>query len=341
MPRAFVLMKALPPTRGHLDLIRFAYGLSTHVEVIVCTRSGEPFVQERVVAVRQACEEYTGVSVEAAHDIEPQEPRREDDAVFWDAWRTLLQLRGFKPGDYVVASEPYGKRLAEEVGGTFMPYDLLRSVNYTRATEVRLHPSARFEDILPQFQRYLRKRVTIFGAESVGKTTTAKALAALLPGTYFFEWARPYLESVGPELGQDKMTHIVSGQYALQRLFHTRENVEYVIQDTDLYSTLGYWETWDKESVPKGLSALAWHMKSDLYIILASNVPFQPDPLRYGIDKRETDDAYWINLCQRENLPYLVVTETGEDRVLAALRAVLTTFDHNPLAYTRELPQEN
>ncbi len=60
--------------------------------------------------------------------------------------------------------------------------------------------------------------------------------------------------------------------------------------------------------------------KSDLYIVTKSDIPFEVDPLRYGGDKREGSDAYWIDVCERYNLPY-VVLETNDriERLKTAL----------------------
>jgi cytidyltransferase-like protein len=41
--RSYVLMTALPPTLGHLDLIRFAATLGGEVVVIVTTQPDEPY----------------------------------------------------------------------------------------------------------------------------------------------------------------------------------------------------------------------------------------------------------------------------------------------------------
>ena len=44
MTRAYVLMTAMPPTKGHLSLLNYAANLDvTSVEVILATQPGEPF----------------------------------------------------------------------------------------------------------------------------------------------------------------------------------------------------------------------------------------------------------------------------------------------------------
>lgn len=323
MPNAFVLMTALPPTTGHADLIRFAtefmfnkdmneanYRKRSIVHVIVCTQPSEPFADERAIAIGEHFADEHFVHVENLHREIEQNPEAPG---FWDMWRDIMHEYGFVAGDYIFASESYGERLAAEVGGVFFPYDLDRQINHVKATAVRRSPTVAWKGILPEFRQYVTPRITVFGAESCGKTTTTKALAHSFAGQSLFEWARPYLETVGPEVTDKKMLDIFFGQAAIQREAKYNPKRPVVFQDTDLYSTIGYWEMWSPETVPNLLYGSALTFKSDLYLIMSSDIPFEADPLRYGGDKRETPDSYWIDLCKRFNLPYVYVT--GKDYI--------------------------
>lgn len=331
MPKSFVLMTALPPTKGHLDLIKYAHALTDEVVVIVCSQPDEPFAGERYVALMRATEKMNGVRVKSLHETLPQEPDQMDG--FWDMWRDKLHGYGFMPGDFIVSSELYGIELAKAVEGVFMPYDLDRFVNSAKATWVRDNPVMNQHFILPEFMRNLRRTVTIFGAESVGKTTVTNLLGPWLKALTLPEWARPYLEAVGPEVTTERMHRIHEGQKALQIVGEQSDQSIYVIQDTDLYSTVGYWEMWDKPSMPASLLEDAKKHRSHLYVILSSDLPFEPDPLRYGGDQRESSDIYWIDLCEREGLPYRYITDT-KDRAKAAQLAI-EEFFWNPLNYKR------
>lgn len=338
MPKSFVLMTAMPPTKGHLSLIRYARNLGSSVNVIVCTQPGEPMVAERVTSIRNAMGKESSLSgyVHNLHEEVPQEPNNENEAVFWEFWANKMFSFGFEEGDYIVSSESYGLSLAEAVGGVFMPFDMDRWITPTKATKIRetLFIENYQEDILPEFMPWLRRTVTIFGAESVGKTTITKELQKALKATAAPEWARPYLEAVGPEVTLERMCRIQEGQRAIQDTAQEVSTTVYVIQDTDLFSTVGYWEMWDKHSMPESLLNDAKVRKSDLYVILSSDIPFEEDPLRYGGSVRETSDKYWINLCYRENLPFVYITET-EDRLGATINAIDEFFGPNPLAFQR------
>lgn len=298
-------MTAMPPTKGHRNLIQFAAELADTVEVILCTQPEEPFVQERYDALTQAFRGDTRVNIHRIHKALPQEP--EDDPGFWEMWVGFLEQFGLQSSDYIVASELYGIELAKRTGATFMPYDIGREIEYTKATNVRYDLYPHFNSVLPEFQPILRQTVTIFGSESVGKSTLTQMLATHYDSVGLPEWARPYLEAVGNTITTERMTNIWHGQAALQDQAQQLRDTPFIFQDTDLFSTVGYWSMWDYESMPQGLLDDARARKSDLYIIPRCNIPFEEDPLRYGGDDRETDDEYWISLCEREGLNYVVL----------------------------------
>ena len=325
-------MTALPPTRGHLSLIDFAEILSEYnTKVIISTQPSEPWAFERAEAIR----DWMIFPADVIHIHETIEQNPEAPG-FWDMWRKIMVDAGFKPGDYIVASELYGIKLAEVCGGVFMPYDIDREILPIKATRVREDPMVYFEYIAPEFQKYLRKTVTIFGAESTGKTTLSKHLNNSY-GHWIPEWARPYLEAVGNDITTKSMTNIWRGQAALQRHAQTFVDKPFIIQDTDLFSTVGYWDFWNM-ATPAGLVDEAIELKSDLYIITKSNIPFEPDPLRYGGDKREVDDQYWIDLAERYNLNYVVLeSDDPTDRMLEAFEHMENLFDSTSnLSFDRE-----
>lgn len=313
MPRAFVLATALPPTKGHFNLMNFASHVGDEgVTVIVCTQPSEPFGWERYMAVKNAALRVKGAYVTRLLAALPQDP---ETPGFWEMWDDIMREFGFGKGDIIVSSEPYGLTLANRLEGTFIPYDPERKLYYTKATNVRENMTEYFHDILPEFQKHLMTRITVFGGESTGKTTLSHELAPMINGHWVFEYARPYLENVTKEINVDSMTGIWKGQNALQRSNANLFDKPFIVQDTDLYSTIGYWEQphWAEAlgPVPEGLIRDAEATKSDLYIITKSNIPFEEDPIRYGGDHRESDDDYWIGIAKKYDLPYVILESEG------------------------------
>lgn len=306
----------MPPTTGHLQLLQFANRLAPDgVVAIINTQPHEPFPGERAASLKAAIRRI-GLSsrIKLIHydktiEQDPSTPG------FWQMWEQMMRGFGITPEDIIVASERYGKKLAEVTGTQFFPYDIERAINPTKATPIRRDPLTHFSDILPEFQLYLRTRITLFGAESTGKTTLSRELAEALKATWLFEYARPYLEETVNEITPRSMTAIWQGQRALQEHANEVSGSPYVIQDTDLFSTVGYWQFphWQATigACPGGLVTDALRLQSDLYIVTKSNIPFEVDPLRYGGDTREGSDEYWINICKQYNLPYVVI-ETSD-----------------------------
>lgn len=306
---AYTLMTAMPPTKGHLNLIRFGAGLGVgRMIVIVCTQPGEPYAYERYATVRDACKDMPNVIVRNIHRPLEQNSNAEG---FWGMWKMIMFNQGMGEGDIFVSSEAYGATMASLMGATFMPYDPDRQLYYTKATLIRDKMDKYFHDILPEFQHHLVTRVTIFGAESTGKTTLSHELSYMVNGHWLFEWARPYLEMVGPDITVDSMTAIWKGQRSIQDSAYHMYDKPFIIQDTDLFSTVGYWEQphWQKAlgRVPSDLVKDAVERKSDLYIITKSNIPFEADPLRYGGDHRESPDEYWVGVADKYDLNYVVL----------------------------------
>ena len=323
----------MPPTTGHLQLIQFASELAERVVVLLTTQPQEPFVKERVKAVRQALLAPTVMHrVAVRHYGRPMDPDPDSEG-FRDRWAGIMIGAGAEPGDLLVGSELYGKWLAEMTGMVWMPYDVNREINSVKATNVREHPYAFWNDILPEFRPHLQTRVTIFGAESTGKTTLARQIKNRTYAnnwTFLPEYARPYLENTVNEISVRSMMDIWKGQAALQRQQFVESPV--VVQDTDLFSTLGYWKFWAGRvespfvklpqeerlplfSVPDQLQADAKELASDLYIVTLSDVDFVEDPLRYGGDHREISDGWWLNWLTFFKLPFKVLRCKPEDRV--------------------------
>lgn len=331
----------MPPTTGHLQLIQFADLLASDgVEVILSTQPAEPFAYERADAIRRAVRSLNKVHVRHIHETMEQNPEAPG---FWEMWKRLMTDVGATSTDYVVASEPYGKKVAALTGSQFFPYDIDRSINPVKATPIRQAPLKHFGDILPEFQPYLQTRVTIFGAESTGKTTLSRELGAALEGYTLFEYARPYLEQTVNEITPRSMTGIWKGQAALQRQAQNLHAKPYIVQDTDLFTTIGYWlfPHWRPMvgDCPQGLIDDAMALKSDLYVITPSNIPFEPDPLRYGGDEREGSDDYWITICKAYGLPYVVLkSQDQKERLKEATMLIRKAARQKvaPLAYDRQ-----
>ncbi len=345
MPNAVVLMTALVPTLGHKYLIAFAknlLGWNDRVYVLLGTMDREPVAGElRFDSLVEEYQHDRSVVLHRMHGDLPQQPDEHPD--FWNVWRDVVRkLVDVEPDDYIVASELYGMDMARVLGCKFMPCNRYRETVPISGTEVRSNLLKNFEYILPSFQKYIRRTVTVFGAESCGKTTMARWLSKELNGHFIPEWAREYLETVGPEITDEKMRTIVRGQYALQ---HTAQlslkNKPMIFQDTDLLSTVGYYRLWGggTDEDMDFVEYRARHARSDFYIVMNDRIPFEADPLRYGGDVRESKTQFWIDLLEEFGCKYHVVQETelGLQRleVCVALQSLWDSYTKPIREYVR------
>lgn len=343
----WALMTAMPPTKGHEALINFvkwsAESLNTEGRIVINTQPEEPYSYARAHSVSEMSGYMRTFHI---HETLPQSPEdfenfpelAEQYGNFWGMWDDLLRTRGFRNGDYVVASEKYGLTLATMLGGKFLPFDMDRQIRFTKATNIRENMVDYWDDIADNFKQHLTTTVTLFGAESCGKTTTGQKLAQRFPKQYTYvpEWARDYLEVVGPELSRSAMETIGHGQEALQvSVDRLQDRRPVIVQDTDLFSTIGYWNLHleDYGPMPSWLEYAALRNSSYLYIVLSSDIPFKEDMLRYGGDQRESDDSYWISLLERYDLPYVVVTE--QDYRVDAVHDIINQVMPENIKYKR------
>lgn len=341
MPNAIVLMTALVPTIGHKYLIDFAHSLipwTGKVHVILGTLDREPVDPlQRLSALRETYASYDDVIVHHLHRDVPQNPDEHPD--FWNVWRDIVrEFVDVQPDDYFVASELYGMDMARVLGCKFVPCNRYRETVSVKGSDVRYDIQGSFHTILPEFQKYLKKTVTIFGAESCGKTTMAKKLASEMNGWFVPEWAREYLETVGAEVTDEKMRDIVSGQFAVQRNAKLNLlNRPWIFQDTDLFSTVGYYRLYGgpQKDIDEALD-LAQDGVSDMYIVMNDRIPFEADPIRYGGDKRESGMQYWIDLLEEFELPYYVVKATDRNLQFLEVAKFLHEYHREQTKHIRE-----
>ena len=323
-------MTALVPTIGHKALIDFgAQYVATQnifpkykshtLHVIVSGRSFEPIaLEERCKALRLHYSSNIQVVIHShLDDAAPQNPSTPGE---WAYWKNVIkQFHGTSP---IISSESYGKKLVSLFGDwDFVPFDEPRGIVPVKGSDVRKYHQ--YDNLLPEIKHLFQRKYTLFGQESVGKTTLTNELKNDFfedAVSFLQEYARPYLEyKDNPQITDQIMKNIFIGQYSLQMAAY-KQGKEYFIQDTDLLSTIGYWLLWN----PKARDLTYWpylmylfeRTKSNMYFLMSpEGVPFEPDPLRYGGDKRETEMFYWEDLLKEFNCNYTILEGSVDDRV--------------------------
>ena len=158
-------------------------------------------------------------------------------------------------------------------------------------------------------------------------------------GTMVTEWARTYLEAVGNELTQEKMEHIIQGQWALQETALNDPRSFFLFQDTDLLSTLGYYRILGWEP-PDHIYEKIDATKSDLYIVMNDGIPFEADPLRYGGNVRQSNTQFWIDILEEQQCNYYVVKSTDPLEQKAEIHEQIYNLSEKVMAPIREFERE-
>jgi HTH-type transcriptional repressor of NAD biosynthesis genes len=276
-----VLGKFYPPHRGHVYLCEFALAHVERLHIVVGTLSRETIPG----AVRHSLvqELVPGATVHHLTDENPQDPSEHPD--FWRIWRESLLRILPEPVDFVFASEPYGERLASELGARFVPVDPARAILPIRATAIRQDPLSAWEDLPRAVRPYFVKRVCLMGPESTGKTTLAASLARDLQTVWVPEYARTHLAQQEGQPVLADFAPIALGQAASEQSL-ARDANRVLICDSDALTTALYAEALCGE-VPAEVQALAEAGRYDLTLLTAPDVPYVPEPLRYLPHARE------------------------------------------------------
>ena len=94
--------------------------------------------------------------------------------------------------DFVFGSETYIQKLAEVLTAKPFFVDVDRQVVPISGTSIRDNPDENWNYIPPSVQSYWRRRVTLLGAESAGKSTLSKLLAGYFNTKVIPEYGRDY-----------------------------------------------------------------------------------------------------------------------------------------------------
>ena len=170
------------------------------------------------------------------------------------------------------------------------------------------------------------------GAESTGKTTLCRRLAAAFEVPWLPEYAREHLAG-REEYDQADVAAIAREQMRREAELAAGATAGLVL-DTDLSVILIWWR--EKFGAPPEWLAQAFAAQSArLYLLCRPDLPWQADPLREtGGDRRRLlrhHNAYRELLRQRD-LPFVEIGGRGRARDEAALRAAAPCLGMMPKA---------
>ena len=179
-------------------------------------------------------------------------------------------------------------------------------------------------------------KVGIVGPESTGKSTLAQALAERLQGTFVPEFAREYVGGLGRAYTYEDVCLIAERnclearqvERPLAKLAKSRKtanaqsritffDTELIVTKVWLDEVYGRRPEWITEPIPADC-------QMDFYLLLYPDLPAVPDPLRENLEQSARERLFrkYLHEVELTGKPYAIVRGFGEEREVAALRAL-------------------
>ncbi len=311
-----VLGKFMPPHQGHLYLCDFARHFVDRLYIVVGTLAAEPIPG----LLRHQWMQQLVPQAEVLHlqDENPQYPEEHPD--FWDIWRNSLTNVLPEPADYIIASENYGVRLAQELDAQFVPANISRQIVPVSGTAIREAPFSHWQHIPDLVRPYFAKKVSIFGPESVGKSTLAKNLAEHFGTQWVPEYARELIESQEGRCEAQDMPLIALGQRAAEKALLSRAN-KLLFCDTDPLATILWSEELFQQCHPI-VKEVAEGSDYDLTLLLDVDVPWVEDIVRYRPENRRDFYDRCETLLKGAGRNYVRISGSWQERLEKSIEAV-------------------
>ena len=274
MTRGFVLGKFLPPHAGHMHLCETARRLVDRLTILVCWLPDDPIPGLQRLAWMRAL--FPDCRVVGHGAVVPQAP--ENDPNFWPIWREIVRSAHPEPIDRVFAGEPYGKRLAEEVGGQFILVGP-RVFPAVSGSAVRDDPWAHWPALPAPVRAHYAHKICLHRPESTGKSVLSERLARHFETLWVPEYGRLHCELYGLELDAAGLTTIADTQRAMTGAALPYCNRRLVV-DTDALTTAA-WSIMLIGEVPATIPLVP---DADLYLLSDIDVPWADDGTRYFPD---------------------------------------------------------
>lgn len=165
--------------------------------------------------------------------------------------------------------------------------------------------------------------VAVLGAESTGKTTLCRDLAAHFDSLWVSEYMRTYLQAKWDEeqltCTWDDLLPIAQGQIALEnklakQVTQTSNKNRYLFCDTSLFELMVY-SHWYYGDCPVALEQAALAHHYDLILLTEVDIPWVADDLRDSPHQRDEISAYFASQLSKHRKPFQRISGDRKERV--------------------------
>jgi len=164
--------------------------------------------------------------------------------------------------------------------------------------------------------------VVVTGPESTGKTWLVQRLARHFNGDTVPEYAREYIGNLNRPYTYTDVESIAQQQ--VNDLEFAKKNTEknYIFVDTYLEITR-VWFLWKYNLYPEWIDKKLQDSNIPLYLLCNTDVEWIPDEVREnGGENRELLFEHYKKELIDFNIPYQIIRDTGENRLINAVNAI-------------------
>lgn len=168
-------------------------------------------------------------------------------------------------------------------------------------------------------------KIAITGPESTGKTSLAKTLTDEFGASLVPEYAREFLKGRKPPYAPCDLEQIAKGQKEAEQKASAATN-GLLIADTEMTVL----KIWSEHAFGYCLPVIETFWKKqqyDLYLLMNTDIPWEPDPLREHPHLREPLFNTFKKHLEDMQVNYAVISGEGTQRVGMARRAILNLMN--------------
>ncbi|MFT5619050.1 MAG: HTH-type transcriptional repressor of NAD biosynthesis genes [Arenicella sp.] len=317
-----ILGKFMPIHKGHQSLIEFGRQNCDRLIVLICALKTEPIAGKlRLDWVNELYSEVSEITVEYTEVELPEAPYSSRSVS--KAWADYLSQQ-FPQVNLVFSSEKYGDYLAEYMETEHLMFDEARNQTPISATAIRENPFQNWDFIPKPVRPFYVKKICIYGAESVGKSTLTERLATHFNTAFVPEMAREVIGATEDCDFADMMRIAKSHAKEIQKQTPTANKLLFV--DTDLLITKVYSEYLFGKT-PNFPNWIEKANEFDLHLYLTPNTPYEQDGTRLGEHTRDELDGKFLTALEESGFPFLRIESANwESRFEEAISKVEEVF---------------